>query len=126
MKVAQTLIQMKDVSDMILLDTLLSQEDRTRQYSLQSLLGTTIDENGKVDRKNRILKLKMESLSPQKKSRQRMAQKGTLVREMILKDNDCGVDVSKRSNMMSRFPPSNKLRHMSRKLILAFMEFANR
>jgi hypothetical protein len=49
---------------------------------------------------------------------------GFLVKEMILKDNDCAVDVDKRSNEMKRTGALEKIRHMSFETYRKFMNLS--
>lgn len=127
------LVQMKDVSDMVLLDTLLTQDDRIgnihfkfRWYFL---------ENGKwEEKKSKAVRPKkgkqpnfrglFEAIVPQKEFDEMKAKSGILVKEMILKDNDCGVDVNKRTGNMLAIGALAKLRHMSGRTYRNFMTLA--
>jgi hypothetical protein len=115
--------QMKDVADMVVLDSLLSQDDRIGNIHF-NLYRLKLDGHGNVMRT--VLKAKdiksLEALTP-KKSLSRwpessfsnnVTEDGVLVRIMTLKDNDCGVDVDKRSNNMRVISGVEQLRHLSR------------
>lgn len=111
-KVVQTVTQMKDVSDMILLDTLLNQQDRIGNihykffwYALDTQNPRQINriksgakwKNGKVD-------------IPKDETAAMSGRTAVLVKEMLLKDNDCGVS---KDNMMRKISALEKVRHMS-------------
>lgn len=123
-KAVHTVVQMKDVSDMILLDTLFSQDDRIGNIHYK-LAWYFIDEKGKVDRKTSKSKFGKSGWATPKEEQEKFGSKGgILVKEMLLKDNDCGVDVTKRSNMMRNISAIEKVRHMSGKTYSRFMAFA--
>lgn len=122
-KVAQTVVQMKDVSDMILLDTLFSQDDRIGNIHYKHAW-YYIDENGKVDRKKSKASIKGGKLIVPEEEKTKYGSTGTIVREMIMKDNDCGVDVTKRSNMMREISALEKVKHMSAKTYKRLLEFS--
>ncbi|MGZ3770746.1 MAG: hypothetical protein ACXVCR_14685, partial [Bdellovibrio sp.] len=120
--VAQTVVQMKDVSDMILLDTLLNQQDRIGNihykfywYSINPQTNTV--ERTKSDAKwvNGIIKV------PDEETRAMNGKQAVLLKEMVLKDNDCGVI---KSNMMRKFNVLEKVRHMSYNTYRRFLTFA--
>lgn len=79
----QKMIQIKDASEMILLDALLNQQDRFGNIHYQSesyfLDSTDLDATGSP------------RLKSKKKPTEDEAQYMTTVKRMILKDNDCGV-----------------------------------
>lgn len=103
---APILIQMKDVSDMILMDTLLNQQDRVGNIAYLSYAYYLVD--GQI----RKMKLKETKLSPETISKIQ-ALRGTnisLVKEMLLKDNDCGVA---KSNMARINSLLEDVHHMS-------------
>jgi hypothetical protein len=115
--------QMKDVSEMIVLDTLLSQDDRIGNIHFH-LYWTKLEGN-------RIIKTLLEKADLVKVEAQfkgkplsRVSEsalasvidpRGVLTRVMTLKDNDCGVDVDKRSNNMRVISAIEQVRHMSKK-----------
>lgn len=112
-KVAATVVQMKDVSDMVIMDTLLSQQDRIGNihfkfvwYFLDANQGNGIGtkkSKAELDRRRQVI-------IPAEEQAQMKAQNAVLVKEMILKDNDCGVS---KPNMMKRFDAVSKLSHVS-------------
>lgn len=135
-----TLNQMKDVSDMVLFDVLLSQDDRignihykvevrevppaggapvarkmseTEEAELDSML--------KSARSTKVTEAQLVQLS------KRLFPNGNalLVRAMYLKDNDCGVDVDKRENKMRSVKALEKVRHMSGETYTRFLRFAD-
>lgn len=111
-QVAQTVVQMKDVSDMIILDTLMSQQDRIGnihyKYSWYFLSG---DKTEGYDTKKSDADIEKNSVVIPAKEKAEMAPKNAvLVKEMILKDNDCGVV---KSNMMAQFGGVEQIKHMS-------------
>lgn len=106
----QKLVQMKDVSDMVLLDTLLNQQDRIgnihslkARYSLDPQSGS-------------IVRSKIDSGNPN-------ANLGEFVdvEEMLLKDNDCGIS---KSNMMRNVSALEGVRHMSYRTYSKFLKLA--
>lgn len=78
----QAILQLRDAADFILIDTLLSQEDRFGNIHFQKRFYYQVNENGKIDVKS----------TKDKKDIPADAIAGAVeVKEMILKDNDCGV-----------------------------------
>jgi hypothetical protein len=121
--------QMKDVSDMIVLDTLLSQDDRIGNIHFH-LYWTQLDTAGKKITKTQLEKKELLTVEkffyPKPLSRvsesdlatkiqDPLSQGRVLTRVMTLKDNDCGVDVDKRSNNMRMISAIEQVRHMSQK-----------
>jgi hypothetical protein len=98
---AQRIVQMKDISDMVLIDTLMAQQDRFGNiHSMDYYYSVEGTELRKV-RKSKV----DDGDKP-------MPAGGVLVREMLLKDNDCGVvktNVAKQAGML------RELKHMSAK-----------
>lgn len=126
-------VQMKDVSDMVLMDTLLSQDDRIgnihfkfRWYMLQD--GRLVAQKSKAKRpaKGQAANYReaYEAMVPAEELAAMKAKGAFLVKEMLLKDNDCGVDVRKRDNQMRKILAVEKLRHMSGRTYAAFMGLA--
>ncbi len=144
LKSLPALQQMIDVSNMIVLDTLLNQDDRIGNIHFYLSYATfnsdgsyTMDKLKKEDLNfiQNTQRKKYKSLSRWKeeditnateiykkyKLDQNLKENkktsfntnGILVRQMILKDNDCGVDVDKRSNNMKRISAVESLRHIS-------------
>lgn len=111
-RVAQTVTQMKDVGDMIVLDTLLNQQDRIGNIHYRFYWYWLNPENpGRIERtkseaswNDRRLKV------PPEETRAMKGRPATLVKEMILKDNDCGVS---KTNMMRQIRALEKVRHLS-------------
>lgn len=84
-KNVQLIVQMKDAADMIILDTILNQQDRfgnihyVEKYYYRDL--NDLNKNGVPEIKTK-----------KKLSAEEVAERGAVkVKEMILKDNDCGV-----------------------------------
>ena len=120
--------QMKDVSDMIVLDSLLSQDDRIG--NIHFLLGRIkLSDDGtpirSLVKKDEVKAFETRAKKQYKRTLNRLSEseisnlsinskeKGELVRFMLLKDNDCGVDVDKRSNQMRKISAIEQVRHMS-------------
>lgn len=120
--VAQTVVQMKDVSDLVLLDTLLNQQDRIGNIHYKFYWYLINPQTGKVERNksdakwdNGIIKV------PEEESRSMSGKQAVLLKEMVLKDNDCGVI---KSNMMKKVNALEKIRHMSYNTYRRFLAFA--
>ncbi|MNL04275.1 hypothetical protein D3C87_1248420 [compost metagenome] len=123
--VIPTVVQMKDVSDMILLDVLLQQDDRPGNISF--IYSWYWLENGKIVTKKSKTKTNKKSKEREPiipKDEMHMLDKAYLVKEMLLKDNDCGVDVNKRENKFRKNGALEKVRHMSADTYVRFMKFA--
>lgn len=139
--------QMADVSNMVILDTLLSQDDRIGNIHFY-LKYATIDADGKIhsDKLGKedmaiVVKLlpsgkkisqlreadfaamtpKFLAANPEVKKDKNFNADGILVREMVLKDNDCGVDVDKRSNQMRKINAIEAVRHVTPQAYKAIM-----
>lgn len=108
---AQPIQQMKDVSDMVLIDTLLSQQDRYGNIHAVDYYYTV--ESGKI---SKVKKSKWEKENPGKEPPPNLV----LVRKMLLKDNDCGVV---KTNVAARAGMLGQLRHMSPKTYKALRWF---
>lgn len=135
-----TLSQMKDVSDMVLFDVLLSQDDRVGNIhykvevrEIPSAGGAPIarkmseTEEAELDavlKATRSVKVTETQLAQLSK---RLFPSGNaiLVRAMYLKDNDCGVDVDKRENKMRSVKALEKVRHMSGETYTRFLRLAD-
>jgi hypothetical protein len=138
--------QMADVSNMVVLDTLLSQDDRIGNIHF-FVSYSSIDVDGKVHTK-RLSKKDMEVITklagakplsrlrevdfismtdsflkakPEVTTDKKFSPGGVLVREMVLKDNDCGVDVDKRSNKMRKISAIEAVRHVTPQTYQAIM-----
>lgn len=153
-EILPTLRQMVDVSDMVILDTLLSQDDRIGnihffisygyfndkgKYKSHKLTKENINilnslyakKNGASKPMSRWKETDFKTLTvdflaknPVDKEGVALPKGGILVREMVLKDNDCGVDVDKRSNNMRRVDALEGLKHISAKTYKNIMELA--
>ncbi len=124
--------QMRDVSEMVLLDTLLSQDDRIGNIHFHLVKAVVVKDeagNQKIS-KEKLSKTEISEIlkvlpTPSRASEATLAQTsknlssvlggGILIRAMVLKDNDCGVDVDKRSNMMRTVDGIEQVRHMDPK-----------
>lgn len=118
---ANEITQMKDVSDMIVMDYIMSQQDRIGNihfyyHWVQEINGelvlskATIDDNDNVDATEKS---------------NMTANGAVLIKKMILKDNDCGVI---KSNMMIAKGVLNKVKHLSLSTynkLLTFHDFIN-
>lgn len=96
---AQRVVQMRDISDMVLLDTLLSQQDRFGNIHAVDYL--YFQEGAEL---KKVKKSKVDD------GERAMPAGAVVVREMLLKDNDCGVvkvNTAKTAGMLQQ------LRHMS-------------
>lgn len=128
-KLIPAIVQMKDVSDMILLDTLFSQDDRIGNIHFKYAWYYTAQDpqTGKITFENKGSKAQ---LSADKKTihipadeKVMQDQGAILVKEMLMKDNDCGVNVAARSNMMRKVSALEGVRHMSPRTYQRFMNF---
>lgn len=152
-KLAPKIKQMEDVTNMVILDTLLSQDDRIgnihfyiswgqinngelklkklNKDELSSLEKLYIKNRKKDIRPSRWTEKDFEQLSDQFDSTSNLQSNGGsindskkfLVREMVLKDNDCGVDVDKRSNKMRQIDAIEGIRHISIKSYQNLLKF---
>lgn len=120
-KVAQTVVQMKDVSDMILLDTLLNQQDRIGNIHYKFVWFYVDPSTQKLEKKKSDAKLENEQIVvPPDEIAEMTGKPAALVKEMTLKDNDCGVT---KTNMMKKFQVLDKVRHMSYRTYRKFLAF---
>lgn len=126
-KIAPVVVQMKDVSDMILLDTLFSQDDRIGNihYKLSWMVEKT-DTQGKksFDFEKSKAKLAADKKTWVIPENEKAIQNSgaVLVKEILLKDNDCGVNIDKRSNMMRKISALEGVKHMSGRTYKRFIE----
>lgn len=139
----QTILTLKDVSDVVLMDTLMNQEDRVGNIHYKMAWYTPdIDpstkeksfkrQSSKAEMKPSIEAItSMKSVDEVKKMSSWIipqdelaiqAAGGLLVQEMILKDNDCGVDTTGRTNMMRQNDGLERVRHMSARTYKKFIE----
>ncbi len=92
----QKLVQMKNVADMVVLDTILSQEDRFGNLHFTEVY--YYSENGSIQ--------KSSSLTPEEIQNK----KALKIKEMMMKDNDCGVN---RENHLKAARLVEGLRHIN-------------
>lgn len=124
-QVAQTILQMKDVADLVLLDTLMNQQDRIGNihykvywYYLNPAIPT------KLDRLKSDAKWVNGAWSiPPAEAKAMEGRQAVLVKEMLLKDNDCGII---KSNMMRKVNALEQVSHFSKLTYRRFMDFAGR
>lgn len=127
-KVAQPLLTLKDATDMILLDTLLTQQDR--MYNQHFKWAWTWIENGKVKRQR--VKAKMDDkgvvsfVKEKDKAEQAefAAKNAVMVKELIMKDNDCGLRARFYRNRMKEVKALDGIRHMSGVTYTALLKLA--
>ena len=100
----EKLYQLKDYSDMLLIDYLLSQEDRFGNIAFKDYY-YSVNAKGKIDR-SKVPEKKEKQLSHEK-----LEELNTYkVRRLVLKDNDCGVS---RFNRTKKSKIMSKIHHMS-------------
>lgn len=145
-EVAQTIVQMQDVSDMILMDTVMAQDDRIGNVHVKPWVlekGASrlrkmkkAEESALKAYKKRLL-AELQTRNPRLKEVKftREVAMGasaelfpngdaTLVAAMHLKDNDCGTDVDVRGNQMRRHNVLEAVRHMNPETYKRFLKFA--
>lgn len=119
--IAQTVVQMKDVSDMVLLDTLLNQQDRIGNIHYKFFWYSVNPQSNKLERTKSKAKWVKGVLSiPGDESRAMSDRQAALLKEMVLKDNDCGVA---KTNMMKSVNALESIRHMSYNTYRRFLNF---
>lgn len=111
-KVAQTVTQMKDVGDMIVLDTLLNQQDRIGNIHYRFYWYSLNPQSpGKIERtKSKAAWSNDRLIVPPEETSAMSGKQAVLLKEMLLKDNDCGVS---KTNMMRSISALEKVRHIS-------------
>lgn len=121
-KVAQSVTQMKDVSDMVLLDTLLNQQDRIGNIHYKFYwYAFSLNNPGQIEKIKTDAKWSNGQVVIPKSEKEAMTGRtAVLVKEMLLKDNDCGV---KKDNMMRKVGALEKVRHLSYLTYFQFMKF---
>lgn len=145
-EVAQSIVQMQDVSDMVLMDTLMSQDDRIGNIHVKPWVlekGATQLRKMKKSEES-ALKAFMKQVSAELKKKNPRAREAQFNRDMAkratalifpkgeaavvaamhLKDNDCGTDVDIRGNQMRRHNALESVRHMSPDTYRRFLKFA--
>lgn len=109
---APTVVQMKDVSDMIIMDTILAQQDRIGNIHFKPawyILDSTKKDG--IDVQKSDAEYERGTFEVPMKEKSAMAGKtAVLVKEMVLKDNDCGVA---KTNYMREIGALEKIRHVS-------------
>lgn len=120
-KVAQNVIQMKDVADMVLIDTLLNQQDRIGNIHYKFFWYSINPASNRIERMKSDAKISSGKIVvPTEESKLMVGRKAALVKEMVLKDNDCGVT---KDNMMRKHSALEKVRHFSYLTYRYFMAF---
>ncbi len=118
-KISQDVTQMKDVGDMVLMDTLLNQQDRIGNVHYKFYW--YVANGNKIDRIKSDAKIVGGKPSIPKSELEQMRGKNAAhIKEMILKDNDCGVS---KENMMRKISALEKVRHFSFQTYRRFMAF---
>ncbi len=126
--VVSLIVQMKDVSDMVLLDTLFTQQDRIGNIHYKGKwyfikkddkgINKIIEEKSKA-----TFQFNTKTWNIPEAEKVHLTTGGFLVKEMILKDNDCGVNVNKYENKMRQNNAIENLKHMSPRTYKKFMAF---
>ena len=101
---AQTMLRLKDAGDLILLDTILSQADRFGNLHEQPAYVWM--EGDKLEHK------KAKSEDPAKMPPELKAKNAVIVKQMLMKDNDCGVT---KENKLKNAHVLEKVAHLSPK-----------
>ena len=118
-RIAQTVTMVKDTGDMILLDTLLNQQDRIGNVHYKFYWYYV--NGGKIERmKSEAKWVKDKLIIPQEERTQMQGRIAAHVKEMVLKDNDCGV---RKDNMMRKISALEKVRHFSYQTYRRFIAF---
>jgi hypothetical protein len=128
-RVAPIAVQMKDVSDMILLDTLLNQQDRIGNIHFKFVWyiqdaakpGSWVTEKSEAKVVINKATRARETVIPADEKAAMTAKNAVLVKEMYLKDNDCGVA---KTNMMRKHSALEAVRHISYRTYSHFMGLA--
>lgn len=120
-RVAQTALQMKDVSDMIVIDTLLNQQDRIGNVHYKLVWYTINPQSNSLERFKSKAKIKNGKIEiPREEELAMSKRKAVLLKEMILKDNDCGLIYR---NMMRRVSAIEGIKHMSYRTYVNLLNF---
>lgn len=115
-----TLINMRDITDMIVIDTIMSQEDRFGNVAYQPFKAVMLKKDGDE---------KIELINPKKlteKLAEFQSEGYTMiasddVKQMILKDNDCSVS---RENILGKAGLVSEIRHIDPKTYQGLLRFA--
>ncbi len=126
----QSVVQMKDIAEMVILDTLFNQQDRIGNIHFKfvwyKLVQNPETKEYSVEQKKskaEVAANKVSVIIPENEKHYE-SEGYFLIKELLLKDNDCGVA---KQNMMKDLNLVTKLRHMSRssyQSLLAFNEKA--
>lgn len=120
-KIAQDVTQMKDVADMVLIDTLLNQQDRIGNIHYKFFWYSINPATSRIERTKSDTTWKNGKIVTPPEERQLLAgRKAALIKEMVLKDNDCGVG---KENMMRKISALEKVRHFSYYTYQMFLSF---
>lgn len=120
-RVAQTVLQMKDVSDMVIIDTLMNQQDRIGNIHYKFVWYTIHPQSLSLERFKSKAKIKNGKITIPAEEQASMAnRKAVLLKEMILKDNDCGVI---KTNMMRRVSAIEGVKHVSYRTYANLLSF---
>lgn len=125
---AGPITMLKDATDMILLDTLLNQQDR--MYNQHYKWTWLWMENGEIKRQrvrakqNDDGKVLFDTQKDQDELIEMRSKNAFMIKEMILKDNDCGVRGRFYSNKMKEVRALEGIRHMSGRTYTAFLKLA--
>lgn len=125
-KVAQKILMLKDATDLILIDTLLTQNDR--MYNLHYKWAWLWREDGEI--KIKIAKADLDknknvqfTSAKELEEKAKYEAKGAmLVKQMVLKDNDCGVNAARYGNKMNKVHALAGIRRMSGRTYTALMK----
>lgn len=122
-QVAPTVVQLKDVSDMILLDFILSQQDRIGNIHYKYYWYYLNPQNSQhILRKKSKASIKKDVLIvPENETAEMAGKQAVLLKQMILRDNDCGII---NSNMMRKHGALEGVRHFSPQTYQKFMALA--
>jgi hypothetical protein len=118
-RVAQDVTLVKDTTDMVLIDTLLNQQDRIGNVHYKFVWYFV--NAGKIERQKSEAKIVNDKLVvPSEEKNEMQGRTAALVKEMVLKDNDCGVS---KDNMMRKISALEKVRHFSYQTYRRFIAF---
>lgn len=134
-EMAPQIVQMQDVSDMVLLDTMMAQDDRIGNIHVKPMvleLGSQAPRKMRKSEENaleRLQKLKNSfplsaAVAAEASTKVFPDGRAVFVRAMYLKDNDCGVDIDNRGNQMRRNNALESVRHMNPETYKRFMALA--
>ena len=116
------LYRMKDVSDMLLIDTLMNQEDRYGNIAKVNQMAAIVQKNGK----QKIENYKFKNITKWNEKKLELASEGIqvlqekVVQRMVLKDNDCSVS---RYNVNRHANTLTVVRHMDPQTYHSFLKF---